>query len=144
VAEISASQPSQSRVRQPRHLSPIGGVRCKRSKRLPSCVVTSLPPSWFCMPVRFKLRGPCSSARTIQSTPKRLSRPPPTLTAPTRPTTAPRAQALQLRSHILKMDARDLSDKSNSSGDGLKLKNRLNESRSPYVRTRALLHLTGC
>jgi uncharacterized protein YyaL (SSP411 family) len=35
---------------------------------------------------------------------------------------------------ILRMDVKDLSDASASSGDGLKLTNRLKESRSPYVR----------
>lgn len=36
------------------------------------------------------------------------------------------------------MDVRDLSDGSAASADDLKLKNRLNESRSPYVSASAI------
>lgn len=96
-----------------------------------ACHFSHSPFVGLCMPpVRFKLRGPCSSARAAFNTslgpraaiqPVRISR------------ISPRAQALKFHTQILRMDVRDLSETSASSGDDLKLTNRLNESRSPYV-----------
>ncbi|KAF2119157.1 hypothetical protein BDV96DRAFT_569128 [Lophiotrema nucula] len=82
-------------------------------------------------PVRFKLRGPCSTIRPLPSPlPPRNSTV--RLSTPTR--TTPRAQLRRYHTQILRMDVRDLSDGGAASGDDLKLVNRLNESRSPYVR----------
>jgi len=84
-------------------------------------------------PVRFNLRGPCASARTTFTTaPTRRT---PARTTAT-PHSAPRAQAQARGFHtsILRMDVKDMSGASANPGDGLKLTNRLKESRSPYVR----------
>jgi uncharacterized protein YyaL (SSP411 family) len=81
--------------------------------------------------VKFKLKGSCASAHTAPAT------------APTRRTTAqrpatarflPRAQLRKLHASILAMEAQNRPTAEAPKGDGLKLTNRLNESRSPYVR----------
>jgi uncharacterized protein YyaL (SSP411 family) len=81
--------------------------------------------------VKFKLKGSCASAYTAPAT------------APTRRTTAqppttaqslPRAQLRKLHASILTMEAQNRPAAEVPKGDGLKLTNRLSESRSPYVR----------
>jgi len=82
-------------------------------------------------PVRFNLRGSCRSARTpLATTQTRYVSAP--ITAP--PRAVPRAPQRSFRTSILRMAAHNTSGGSASSGDDLKLKNRLSESRSPYVR----------
>jgi hypothetical protein len=82
-------------------------------------------------PLRFNLRGSCRPARTtIATAPPRRTPAPSTATPPS----TSRAQQRSFRTSILKMDAHTSSGGSATSGDDLKLKNRLNESRSPYVR----------
>jgi hypothetical protein len=82
------------------------------------------PPQ--CMsPVRFTLRGPCKPPSA-----------PLTKRPPRTPQPAPRLLPPLLRSHarVLSMDPRQLSEGTpSSSHHGLKLTNRLAESRSPYV-----------
>lgn len=83
--------------------------------------------------VRFRLRGPCNIARPparhITST-SQTPHPDPALS---RGTTQAR-QLRNFRTSILAMDPRQIPGSSSASGDQLQLKNRLSESRSPYVR----------
>jgi len=89
-------------------------------------------PTISCMPttIRFKLRGPCAAslASPRPQPPQRPSIQPAPL-----PRASPRTQLRRLHTCMLRMDVRDLSEGTVQSGDGLKLTNRLNESRSPYV-----------
>ncbi|RMZ67268.1 DUF255 domain [Pyrenophora seminiperda CCB06] len=81
--------------------------------------------------VKFNFRASCRFAPTpLTTTPPRYV--PASATAP--PRVVPRAPQRNFRSSILGMAAHNTSGSSASSGDELKLKNRLSESRSPYVR----------
>jgi hypothetical protein len=99
-----------------------------------------------CMPtIRYKLRGRCSHIPTTL-TPSTL-RPasiPSSAPLPLRPQAAPRARLHKYHTHILRMDVRHLSEEHASEGDGLKLTNRLNESRSPYVSASAIAKPKVC
>lgn len=93
----------------------------------------------FCMPlVRFKLRGPCNKSSVQTATTFFLLQPRQSAFRNTPPRLTPCAQLRSFHTQILKMDVRDLSE-SAASGDDLKLTNRLNESRSPYVSARPSL-----
>lgn len=83
--------------------------------------------------IRFNLKGPSLSSQTVVSPPA-LRRTFP----PLAPLVTPRVRLLRAHTRILKMESRDYSQASASSGDDLKLVNRLNESRSPYVSTVAM------
>jgi uncharacterized protein YyaL (SSP411 family) len=81
--------------------------------------------------VRFKIRGPCASSRIALAT---APTPRTRFQAPVTPQFPPRAQLRKLHASVLNMDSQARSGAEAPSGDGLKLTNRLNESRSPYVR----------
>jgi uncharacterized protein YyaL (SSP411 family) len=81
--------------------------------------------------VRFKLKRPCASALTSLATAPTRRTP---VKAPATPRLPPRAQLRRLHTSILNMEAQIRPGAEAPAGDGLKLTNRLNESRSPYVR----------
>ncbi|KAF2443894.1 hypothetical protein P171DRAFT_445226 [Karstenula rhodostoma CBS 690.94] len=88
-------------------------------------------------PLRFTLRGPCASTCTRQPVTPSLARatfPPAAPHARDSSASAPRAHLLRYHARMLGMDARHMRHDVASGGDGLKLANRLHESRSPYVR----------
>lgn len=85
-----------------------------------------------CMPlVKFNFRASCRPVRTpvVAASAYQVS----PAAALTRPTVS-FAQQRHFRTSILRMHAHGTSSHMTSSGDDLKLRNRLNESRSPYVR----------